>query len=240
MFIVDVNNYQTKKLQEFTDSLNVSANKVRLFKQDIELSPMTSYERMIVHTTFSNDTEIKTESPLQTHIGQVISRGDRMDYMIQKSTELGATIITPLTSERCEVKLKGDREEKRVKHWQQIATSAAEQCGRSNVPVIPKCTSSAARARPRSKTRNLPRLPTARTRAPSSPASTLRRDCLPRSSASGTRARCIRRPCSQRSRFSRQISTSGNSGIFASLAYRVNPLRWPHACGTNSVALEGG
>lgn len=62
MFIVDVNNYQTKKLQEFTDSLNVSANKVRLFKQDVELSPMTSYERMIVHTTFSNDKDIKTES----------------------------------------------------------------------------------------------------------------------------------------------------------------------------------
>ena len=80
--------------------------------------------------------EVNTESPLKAHIGQVISRGDRMDYMIQKSTELGATEITPLTSERCEVKLKGDREEKRVKQWQQIAISAAEQCGRAVVPII--------------------------------------------------------------------------------------------------------
>lgn len=77
-----------------------------------------------------------TESPLYTHVGQVISRGDRMDYMIQKSTELGVSEITPLTSERCEVKLKGDREEKRIKHWQQIAISAGEQCGRSKIPTI--------------------------------------------------------------------------------------------------------
>ncbi len=102
---------------------------------------ITEVTKKQVMVTVIKATEIKTESPLQTHIGQVMSRGDRMDYMIQKSTELGATIITPLTSERCEVKLKGDREEKRVKHWQQIATSAAEQCGRSSVPVIHPITS---------------------------------------------------------------------------------------------------
>lgn len=62
MFIVDVNNYQTKKLEEFTNGLKISADRVRLFKQPIELSPMTSYQRMIVHSTFTNDPEIKTES----------------------------------------------------------------------------------------------------------------------------------------------------------------------------------
>ncbi|UZE95432.1 16S rRNA (uracil(1498)-N(3))-methyltransferase [Alkalimarinus alittae] len=95
------------------------------------------------HVTVVIDSTIKvaSESPLETHIGQVMSRGDRMDYMIQKSTELGATEITPLTSERCEVKLKGDREEKRVKQWQQIAISAAEQCGRSKIPIINPVTS---------------------------------------------------------------------------------------------------
>ena len=62
MFIVDVNNYQTKKLEEFTQGLKVSADRVRLFKQPIELSPMSSYQRMIVHSTFTNDPEIKTES----------------------------------------------------------------------------------------------------------------------------------------------------------------------------------
>jgi len=89
-----------------------------------------------VTVSIDDSIETNTESCLYTHIGQVISRGDRMDYMIQKSTELGVSEITPLTSERCEVKLKGDREEKRVKHWQQIAISAAEQCGRSKVPAI--------------------------------------------------------------------------------------------------------
>jgi len=62
IFVVDVNNYQTKKLEEFTDSLKVSADRVRLFKQPIELSPMSSYQRMIVHSTFTNDSEILTES----------------------------------------------------------------------------------------------------------------------------------------------------------------------------------
>lgn len=76
------------------------------------------------------------ESPLAIHLGQVISRGDRMDYAIQKAVELGVTEITPLFSERCEVKLKGDRLEKKLKHWQQIAISACEQSYRNILPKI--------------------------------------------------------------------------------------------------------
>jgi 16S rRNA (uracil1498-N3)-methyltransferase len=78
----------------------------------------------------------RTESKLHTHLGQVMSRGDRMDYAIQKSTELGVNEITPLISERCELKLNSERENKRLEHWQQVAISAAEQCGRACVPVI--------------------------------------------------------------------------------------------------------
>ncbi|TDT43401.1 16S rRNA m(3)U-1498 methyltransferase [Halospina denitrificans] len=77
-----------------------------------------------------------TESPLIITLGQVMSRGDRMDYAIQKATELGVTHIQPLTSDRCEVKLSGDRERKRVANWQQVAISAAEQCGRARIPDI--------------------------------------------------------------------------------------------------------
>ena len=76
------------------------------------------------------------ESPLQTHLGQALSRGERMDWAIQKAVELGVTEITPLFTERCEVKLQGERADKRQSHWQQIAISACEQCGRSVVPVI--------------------------------------------------------------------------------------------------------
>jgi len=76
------------------------------------------------------------ESPLHTHLGQALSRGERMDWAIQKAVELGVSEITPLFTERCEVKLQGERADKRQAHWQQIAVSACEQCGRSSVPVI--------------------------------------------------------------------------------------------------------
>lgn len=77
-----------------------------------------------------------TESPLRIHLGQGLSRGERMDWAIQKATELGVAEITPLVSERCEVRLKDERADKRLAHWRQIAISACEQCGRSVLPII--------------------------------------------------------------------------------------------------------
>ncbi|ARN73710.1 16S rRNA (uracil(1498)-N(3))-methyltransferase [Oceanicoccus sagamiensis] len=79
---------------------------------------------------------IDNESPLSIHLGIAISKGDRMELVIQKATELGVTAITPLTSERTEVKLKGERLEKKLQHWQHIAISACEQCGRNQIPVV--------------------------------------------------------------------------------------------------------
>ncbi|QQZ41754.1 16S rRNA (uracil(1498)-N(3))-methyltransferase [Pseudomonas sp. SK3(2021)] len=78
----------------------------------------------------------QVESPLQIHLGQGLSRGERMDWAIQKATELGVSEITPIFSERCEVRLKDERADKRLTHWRQVAVSACEQCGRSRVPVI--------------------------------------------------------------------------------------------------------
>jgi len=77
-----------------------------------------------------------TESHLSIHLGQAISRGERMDYVIQKAVELGVFEITPLFSEFCQVKLKEERMDKRIAHWQAIAISAAEQSGRTMVPKI--------------------------------------------------------------------------------------------------------
>lgn len=77
-----------------------------------------------------------TESSLDIVLGQTLSKGDRMDYAVQKAVEMGVSRIVPLTTERCDVKLKGDREEKRLRHWQSVAISAAEQCGRARVPEI--------------------------------------------------------------------------------------------------------
>ncbi|AGB83962.1 Ribosomal RNA small subunit methyltransferase E [Serratia rubidaea] len=76
------------------------------------------------------------ESPLNLHLGQVISRGDKMEFTIQKSIELGANTITPLFSERCGVSLSGERLAKKLQQWQKIAIAACEQCGRNRVPQV--------------------------------------------------------------------------------------------------------
>jgi len=77
-----------------------------------------------------------TESPLNTILVQSISRGDRMDYSIQKAVELGVTAIQPIFTERCEVKLQGDKLEKRRNQWQTIVINACEQSGRTVIPPI--------------------------------------------------------------------------------------------------------
>jgi 16S rRNA (uracil1498-N3)-methyltransferase len=76
------------------------------------------------------------ESPLAIHLGVAISKGERMDWVIQKATELGVTEISPLQSERVEVRLHGEREEKKLAHWRAVAISACEQCARNRIPVI--------------------------------------------------------------------------------------------------------
>ncbi|NWB91324.1 16S rRNA (uracil(1498)-N(3))-methyltransferase [Pseudomonas agarici] len=78
----------------------------------------------------------QADSSLHIHLGQGLSRGERMDWAIQKATELGVNQITPIVSERCEVRLKDERADKRLAHWRQIAISACEQCGRSTLPMI--------------------------------------------------------------------------------------------------------
>lgn len=77
-----------------------------------------------------------SESPLKVHLGQGISRGERMDFVLQKSVELGVTDITPLFTERCGVKLQGERLLKKQQQWQRIVISACEQCGRSVIPTV--------------------------------------------------------------------------------------------------------
>lgn len=77
-----------------------------------------------------------TESPLKIKLVQAISSGERMDFTIQKSVELGVVAIQPVMSERSVVRLQGERADKRIQRWQDIAISACEQCGRNTVPPI--------------------------------------------------------------------------------------------------------
>lgn len=79
---------------------------------------------------------IERTAPIISHIGLVMSRGERMDYAIQKATELGVTAIQLLSSQHGEVNLKPAQVEKKLLHWQQVAISACEQCGLNRPPLI--------------------------------------------------------------------------------------------------------
>lgn len=76
------------------------------------------------------------ESPLNITLVQAVSAAERMDFTLQKSVELGVAEIRPVISERCVVRLSGERAEKRVARWQEIVVSACEQSGRSIVPKV--------------------------------------------------------------------------------------------------------
>jgi 16S rRNA (uracil1498-N3)-methyltransferase len=80
--------------------------------------------------------DVTTESPLKVHLVQGISRGERMDFVIQKATELGVKRITPVFTEYGVVKLDESRAGKRRDHWQSVAISACEQSGRVRPPLI--------------------------------------------------------------------------------------------------------
>jgi 16S rRNA (uracil1498-N3)-methyltransferase len=76
------------------------------------------------------------ESKLHISLGQGIARGERMDFVLQKSVELGANAITPIWTARSQVQLHGKRLEKRMSHWQGVIRSACEQSGRSVMPEL--------------------------------------------------------------------------------------------------------
>jgi 16S rRNA (uracil1498-N3)-methyltransferase len=92
--------------------------------------------RRSVRVSLGNFSPIERESPLVVTLGLGISRGERMDYALQKCTELGVARVVPLVTERTEVRIKGERENRKRRHWQQVVISACEQCGRNRVPEV--------------------------------------------------------------------------------------------------------
>ncbi len=76
------------------------------------------------------------ESPLSLTLAQGISRGERMDWIIQKATELGASRIVPVFTKRSVVRLDDKQAERKLQHWRAIAVSACEQCGRNRLPDV--------------------------------------------------------------------------------------------------------
>ncbi len=81
-------------------------------------------------------TRVNRESPCAIHLAQVISKGDRMEWVVQKAVELGIASIVPLISERCVVRLEPGRQQKKLEQWRAIAVAACEQSGRNRLPSI--------------------------------------------------------------------------------------------------------
>lgn len=102
------------------------------------LAQLSEVQKHSCFATVKAFQETVNESPLHLHLGQVISRGDRMEFVIQKAVELGVNEITPLISERCGVKINIERMVKKQQQWQKIAIAACEQSGRNIIPVIHK------------------------------------------------------------------------------------------------------
>ena len=92
--------------------------------------------RSNVAVQVDSHTAVEREAATAVHLLAGITAGERMEWLVEKATELGAASITPLEAERSVMRLKGDRATKRQERWQAIATSACEQCGRNQVPTI--------------------------------------------------------------------------------------------------------
>jgi len=99
-------------------------------------SRVAGFGRGTVEVAVEGRADARPESPLAVTLVQGIARGERMDLMVQKATELGVSAILPVTTSRSVVRLGGDTRERKLAHWRGIAVAACEQCGRARIPSI--------------------------------------------------------------------------------------------------------
>jgi len=92
--------------------------------------------KRVVRVAIGPGIAVGNESPLRLTLLQGIARGEKMDLILQKATELGVASVQPLYTQRSEVKLDGARADKRLAHWRGVVVSACEQCGRAVVPGV--------------------------------------------------------------------------------------------------------
>jgi len=113
-------------------------NRVTLFNGDGNEydAELTSVTKRAVTVQVSEQRAVDNESPLQLTLVQAVARGEKMDWILQKATELGVAKIVPVITERTEVKLDEDRAERRIAHWRAVIASACEQSGRTRLPEI--------------------------------------------------------------------------------------------------------
>lgn len=98
-------------------------------------------ERDAVWARVGAFTAVERESPLNITLVPGISRGERMDFTVQKAVELGVRTIAPVTTERSAVRLDGARRSRRLEHWRGIVLNACQQCGRTRIPLVEEITS---------------------------------------------------------------------------------------------------
>jgi 16S rRNA (uracil1498-N3)-methyltransferase len=92
--------------------------------------------RSDVRVVVGEHRDVECEAAVQVHLAVGMPANERMDWLVEKATELGVHRITPLMTERSVIRLTGERAEKKQAHWQAVAASASEQCGRNRVPLI--------------------------------------------------------------------------------------------------------
>lgn len=115
----------------------LSGDPVTLFNGDgFDYLAELVVENKKVHASVVEQRANNTKSPLITHLGQGLCRGDRMDYSIQKAVEMGVSEITPILSERVQFRMDTKRTEKKMRHWQGVIIAACEQCGRADIPHL--------------------------------------------------------------------------------------------------------
>ena len=97
------------------------------------IAKITQMGRSDVSVRVIEKIDVERELPVRVHLWCGITANERMDWLLEKATELGASTLLPITAERSVLKLKGERSDKKLAHWQAIAVASSEQCGRNRV-----------------------------------------------------------------------------------------------------------
>ncbi|QBR85127.1 16S rRNA (uracil(1498)-N(3))-methyltransferase [Legionella israelensis] len=145
--IYQAGDYQPGSLIQLTESAGqhvgvvlrmLPGEKITLFSgNNLEFDAVISaVHKKKVSVEILSVAEVNRESPLAIHLAQAMSKGERMEWVVQKAVELGVSSIQPLVTRRCVVKLDQQRAAKKIAQWQAIAVAACEQSGRNQLPLI--------------------------------------------------------------------------------------------------------
>ncbi len=132
LFLDEYGSHHLIKVLRFPQGKNIVLFNGDGFDYLVEVINSKKYCEVLVHAKEQN----LSESKLNLTLAQGIAKGEKMDFLIQKSVELGVNKIIPIVSDHCVVRLTEDKSKKRQLHWQKIAISACEQSGRSIVPEV--------------------------------------------------------------------------------------------------------